>query len=86
MRRFRVQSQGAPALPHGTIRPELARAVLWREFERFCAVRRLRVVDHTDQGGNLRVVTDDKDESVNKQLKAWSFQYKEGRGWWRKEG
>ena len=71
---------GSPApLPPAEIEPEFS----MRSLERFSAVRRLRIHDHTQIGGNLWVVTDDTDTGAKRQLQAWGFTYRPGRGWWR---
>ena len=57
-----------------------------RELERFCAIRRIDVRDLTGVGGNLWVITDDSDEWISRQLKAWGLIYKPSKGWWRKQG
>jgi hypothetical protein len=41
------------------------------------------VDDKRSQGGNLWVLTDQDNSSMNERLSAWGFAYKSGRGWWR---
>jgi hypothetical protein len=53
------------------------------ELERFAATRGLNIRDFTGQRGNLWVLTDQSDESVNSQLLEWGFRYKPSKGWWR---
>lgn len=57
-----------------------------RSLERFCAVRHFNVRDLNGIGGNLWVNTDDTDDHVSRQLRAWGFTHKQGKGWWRKGG
>jgi hypothetical protein len=45
--------------------------------------RRLTVRDLRTENGNLWVLTNDKDQYVNKVLLDWKFKYKHGKGWWR---
>lgn len=64
--------------------PRAAEAAYSRAaLARFCAERRLTIRDFTPKKGNLWVMTDDADESVNRQLSAWGFRYKPNKGWWR---
>lgn len=55
-----------------------------RALAQFCSARRLRTEDFRDRNGNLWVLTDDRDRSLNGQLRAWGFSFKAGKGWWRK--
>lgn len=45
----------------------------------------LTVKDLRSDGGNLWVRTDDSVQEVNSWLSYWGFQYKAGKGWWKKE-
>jgi len=45
--------------------------------------RFLTVEDNSDRNGNLWVRTDDRDPGVNRVLRAWGFNYKAPKGWWR---
>jgi hypothetical protein len=56
-----------------------------RELDRFCAARGLMIRDLTELRGNLWVKTDQSDQSVNRQLSNWGFQYKPDKGWWREK-
>jgi hypothetical protein len=56
------------------------------ELDRFAAARELRIHDLTAQrGGNLWVLTNQSDQSVNRQLSDWGFRYKPNKGWWREK-
>jgi len=56
-----------------------------RELDRFAAARGLRIRDLTAQRGNLWVLTNQSDQSVNRQLSDWGFRYKQNKGWWREK-
>jgi len=56
------------------------------KLERFCTVRDLRVRDLSSKGGNLWVETDDASIVIRRQLEAWGFSFRQGRGWWRRGG
>jgi hypothetical protein len=55
------------------------------ELDRFVAARGLRIRDLTAQRGNLWVLTNQSDQSVNRQLSDWGFRYKQNKGWWREK-
>jgi hypothetical protein len=55
------------------------------ELDPFATRRGLRIRDLTAQGGDLWVLTDQSDQTVNRQLSQWGFRYKPNKGWWREK-
>jgi hypothetical protein len=55
-----------------------------RDLSRLCSPRNIRVQDLRDQNGNLWVRADESDPAMVRQLQAWGFAYKPGKGWWHK--
>jgi hypothetical protein len=67
-------------------KPEIDQSHFRDEVERLCKRHDIRLRDFTNSGGNLWVLADASGDAFNKQLVAWGFQYKPGKGWWRKDG
>ncbi len=59
--------------------PEFSRAAL----HSFANLYSLKVDDLSQKNGNLWVRIGDTNAQVTKVLKAWGFNYKSGKGWWR---
>jgi hypothetical protein len=83
-----VQSQAAPRTPPSPEKKTLpipASEVYSEENFRKLAVRfNASIVDRRDKGGALWLVMIDAPEA-RRVLKAWGFQYSEGKGWWKKD-
>jgi len=54
-------------------------------LNRFCSKHSLTIKDFSQSGGNLWVLAGNMTDVLNRQLVAWGFAYKPGKGWWRKE-
>lgn len=54
-----------------------------KTFEHFITSHSLQVVDSRPKGRALWVLTHRRDQSVNKQLTSWGFQFKSDKGWWK---
>lgn len=67
-------------------KPEIDQSYSRDAVERLCKRHDIRLRDFTNSGGNLWVLADASGDAFNKQLVAWGFQYKPGKGWWRKDG
>jgi len=70
-----VPARPNPAPPRGAFSDE--------KLSQFCDRRNLQIRDLRGWRGNLWVNTDESDELVSSQLRAWGFIYKPGKGWWR---
>jgi hypothetical protein len=54
------------------------------EVAAFARRHNLRLEDHRHDGGYLWVHGGDARPEISRQMKAWGFAYRPGRGWWRK--
>ncbi len=76
----------APFRPNASVLQNSAAplAHLGRTVEDLSRERNLQVEDRRGQNGNQWILTDDQDPSLNNELLSLGFEYKSGKGWWRK--
>jgi hypothetical protein len=55
----------------------------FQEISAFARAAKISMEDHRRKGGSLWLMASDTDYKVNRQLIAWGFKYRAGRGWWR---
>jgi hypothetical protein len=82
-RLYQTSAQGPNRNPGRPASPTNDEAPAWPVgFIPFVRRHDLKVDDLRFKGGSLWVITDDANLEITRQLVAWSFVYRLGRGWW----
>ena len=68
----------------GPMELEISRQFSMDDLQRFVGENKLRWKDHRSNNGALWVFVDRDNPSISRQLVAWGFHLKPGKGWWRK--
>jgi hypothetical protein len=82
-RAWQQQSPLQPRISEATRATSQPAAPSIDDVSRLAFRHRLRWDNHRARGGNVWVYTSDEDPEISRQLKAWGFAYKPGKGWWR---